>query len=176
MDDEPNRVERAVERVLWWSRLVVLVPVAFSILVAFALIIIATVDAIYILAHLSAYTGNQAQAPTLLIGKVIKVADMYLLAAFLIVFAFGLYELFVSQLRIGNGGERAPRFLIINSLDELKTRLGQVALLVLIVEFMQVALGLDYPRPLDLLFLAAGIALVAGALVLSGRAGHGDDS
>lgn len=177
--NKPHRVEDTIQHVLWFSRFVVPVPVLMSVLVAIALFYIASADVFYVLTHLGTYTGGDAATAaalrTKLVGKIIKTVDVYLLAAFLFIFAFGLYELFISKLRAADESENAPRLLVINSLDDLKARLAQVALLVLIVEFLQVALDLEISRPLDLLYLAAGIALISGAVFLSSKAKHGSD-
>jgi uncharacterized membrane protein YqhA len=59
--------------------------------------------------------------------------------------------------------------LLIESVDDLKDRLAKVVLLVLIVEFLQYALGARYTSALDLLYLAVGIALIGLALYLSSK-------
>jgi uncharacterized membrane protein YqhA len=67
---------------------------------------------------------------------------------------------------------------VIENLDDLKDRLAKVVLLILIVKFFEQVLSLTFETPLELLYLAVGIALVAGALFLShgksgtGHAGH----
>lgn len=176
--EERGRAARAMQRVFWWSRLIVLIPVAFSILLAGGLIYIATADAVYVILHLGTYIGGESPGDAArraqLIGKIVKIADVYLLAAFLFVFAFGLYELFIGKLPTSGDPEGTSRLLIIDSLDDLKARLGQVTLLILIVEFLQIAFELRYTRPLDLLYLAIAILLIAGALALGVTHRHGD--
>ncbi len=152
------------------------IPVIFSILLACAAFYLACADAWYVLTHLAAFgsddSATNSSLRTQLVTKIIKVIDIYLVAAFLIIFAFGLYELFIGKLHLGEGSENAPRLLVIQSLDDLKTRLAQVALLVLVTEFLQVAINMTFERPLDLLYLGLGIFLVGGAIYLSSRSGH----
>jgi uncharacterized membrane protein YqhA len=160
---------------MWLSRWIVLVPVVVSILLALGLVYIATADAINVLLHLGTYVGETAsQSPSrgYLIGKIVKIADVYLLAAFMFVFAFGLFVLFIGNVDMGEESATASRLLTIDSLDTLKGRLGEVALLILIVEFVQIAFELVYTRTLDLLYLAIGILLVAVALAVSVRPRH----
>ncbi len=92
--------------------------------------------------------------------------DGYLIGAILIIFALGLYELFVSKLDAAERSEAAPRLLLIRSLDELKDRVASLILLVLAIEFFQRALALSYESALDLLYFAAGGLLVSVALYL----------
>jgi Uncharacterized protein family, UPF0114 len=60
--------------------------------------------------------------------------------------------------------EASGRILRIKSLDNLKTRLGKVILIILIVETFKVAFEIKADSPLDLLYVAAAIALIGLAL------------
>jgi uncharacterized membrane protein YqhA len=57
--------------------------------------------------------------------------------------------------------------ILIRSIDDLKSRLANVVLLMLVVKFFQEALQLSYQTPLELLSLAGGVLLLAGGLYLS---------
>ncbi|MDP9425319.1 MAG: YqhA family protein [Actinomycetota bacterium] len=103
------------------------------------------------------------------ITAIVKAVDGYLIASILIIFALGLYELFVSKLDAAERSEIIPRLLLIRNLDELKERIASVVLLVLVIEFFQRALQLEYERPLDLLYFATGVLLVNAALYLGTR-------
>ena len=70
-----------------------------------------------------------------IVAHVVEVVDGYLLAAIMLIFALGLYELFVSRIEIAEGSEFAERLLLIRSLDDLKDRLAKVVLLILVVKF-----------------------------------------
>jgi uncharacterized membrane protein YqhA len=76
----------------------------------------------------------------------------------------------VNKIDAAEGSEFAERLLLIRSLDDLKNRLANVILLILIVKYFQAALNLKYETAADLLSLAIGVILIAGALFLSGRA------
>ena len=167
--------ERRFESLLWSSRLVVLIAVLGSLVVALAMFYVATMDVLYLLAHLGEY-GDLAMAPearAVLRGRtvahVVEVVDGYLLAAIMLIFSLGLYELFVSRIDIAEGSEFAERLLLIRSLDDLKDRLAKVVLLILVVKFFEYALGLPVASTLDLLYLSIGIVAVAAALALSNK-------
>jgi uncharacterized membrane protein YqhA len=168
--------ERFIESLLWNSRLVVLVPVLASMLLSFGAFIVTTVDAVVLLWHMISYldpalndTARDA-VRLVIISDVVTVIDGYLLAAILFIFALGLYELFINKINEAEGSEFAARLLLIRSLDDLKDRLANVILLIIIVKFFQQTLSLKYSTVNDLLNLAIGIILIAGALFLSGRA------
>jgi uncharacterized membrane protein YqhA len=168
-------VERRFESLLWSSRLVVLVAVLGSLVVALAMFYVTTMDVLYLMVHLGEYgdLAMAADARAALRGQtvahVVEVVDGYLLAAIMLIFSLGLYELFVSRIDIAEGSEFAERLLLIRSLDDLKDRLAKVVLLILVVKFFEYALGLPITGSLDLLYLAIGIVAVAGALALTNK-------
>ena len=166
-------LERLFERVLWLSRLVVVIPVVASVALACAAFYLGTVDVVYVVAHVGSYAdlaasaGTRATTRAALLGRIITAVDTYLLAAVLLIFALGLYRLFIRKIEAAERAEFAPRLLLIESVDDLKDRLAKVVLLVLIVEFLQYALGAHYTSALDLLYLAIGIALIGVGLYLT---------
>lgn len=168
-------LERLFERALWLSRLVVVVPVIASVVMAFAAFYLGTVDAVYVVTHLGSYADpnatNYAANRAKLVTTIIKAVDVYLLAAILLIFALGLYELFIGKIAAAERDDVASRLLLIRSIDDLKDRLAKVVLLLLIVEFLQYALdpGTHFGSALSLLYLAIGIALIGAALYLVNR-------
>lgn len=181
-------IERRFEALLWNSRLIVLVAVVASLVVSIAMFFVATVDVIGLVSHLGAYADfhlapeARAELRATTVTHVVEVVDGYLLAAIMLIFALGLYELFVSRIEVAEGSEFASRLLLIRSMDDLKSRLAKVVLLILVVKFFEYALQIDIRTPLDLLYLALGTLLVSAALWLShGKEGahphpHADDT
>jgi uncharacterized membrane protein YqhA len=171
-------LERAFETLLWQSRAVVLFAVVSSLLSAFAMFYLATVDAVYMLTHLAHYAEPsldpvaRQELHSATVGHVVEIVDGYLLGAVLLIFALGLYELFISKLDAAKGSETSNNVLLIDSLDDLKTRLAKVILMILIVKFFEHVIDMHFSAPLDLLYLAGGIALIGVALYLT----HGGDN
>ncbi len=168
-------LERIVARTLWAMRYVVIVPVIASVVMAVEAFYLGTVDVISLLGRLASYAnlatapGAQSNARASLIGTIVRAVDIYLVAAVLLIFSLGLYELFIGRIEVAERDEVAPRLLLIRNIDDLKDRLAKVVLLILIVEFLQFALGLHPNSMLDLLYLAIGIALIGVALYLTSR-------
>ena len=169
------------ESILWGSRLVVLVAVVFGLLLALGAFYLATIDVFYFLGYLRDYanpglsSADRATLRTDAITAIVKAVDGYLIAAILIIFALGLYELFISKLDAAERSESMLRLLLIKNLDELKERIASLVLLVLVIEFFQRALKLDYETPLDLLYFAVGVLLISGAIYLTSRKPAKDD-
>ncbi len=168
-----KRVEQFFESFLWESRLVVLLAVVVSLVVALSMFFVATVDAFYMLSHLVHYaspdlTGtDRIELRTSTVTHVVEVIDGFLLAIVLLIFSLGLYELFISKIDKAEESENSSKVLLITSLDDLKSRLAKVILMILIVRFFEYALRIDFSTALDLLMLAAGIALIGLSLYLS---------
>ena len=165
--------EKTFESALWNSRLVVIVAVVASLLVSFAMFAVATLDVVQLGSQVLEYvrlgmtSPERADDRALIVATVVEVVDGYLLGAIMMIFALGLYELFVSRIDIAEGSEFASRLLLIRSLDDLKDRLAKVVLLILVVKFFEYALRLHITGALELLYLAVGIALVSLAIWLS---------
>lgn len=167
-----NPIERFFEQLLWNSRLIVVLPVIASVLLAIGVLIITSLDMVRLIGEFIAYAtaaDGRSGLQTALVASIIAIVDNFLLGAVLLIFGLGLYELFIGKINMAEGSEFAERLLLIRSFDDLKTRLGGVILLILVVKGFQTALKLTYSQPSDLLILAVAILLISVALFLTGR-------
>lgn len=159
-----------------------LVGVIGSLLVCFAMLFVTTVDVLHIVRGAMTYGTSSVssirgqtietqleQQRTDTVVHIVQSIDGYLLAAIMLIFSFGLYELFISELDQAKDHNQGSRLLDIKTLDDLKNRLGKVTVLILVVKFFETALkmGFSTNHPIDLLYFGTGIALTAGALYLS---------
>lgn len=166
-------LEHIFESILWNSRFVVLLAVLSSMVASFAMFFVATVDAARMAAHLLDYASSSLsvvdrsalRAET--VTHVVEIVDGYLMATVMFIFSLGLYELFISNIEAAEHSEAGSNVLIINDLDDLKSRLAKVILMILIVKFFEIAIHMKFNNALDLLYLAGGIALIGLALYLS---------
>lgn len=168
-----SRPERMLEAVLWNARFVVLAAVAGSLLASLAMFFVATVDTFLMIGALARYPDpalEEAARRALhdaTVKHVVEIIDGYLLAAVLLIFGLGLYELFVSRIEAGRAAETGRSVLLIRDLDDLKNRLGKVILMILVVTFFERMVLIQLRDARDLLFFGAGVALVAAALWLA---------
>ncbi len=172
-------LETLFEGSLWNSRFVILAAVIGSLLAGFAIFYMATVDVVYLFQHALHYAdaGLTDEARKALhdstVSHIVEVVDGYLLATVMLIFSLGLYELFISDIDQAHGSKASSKILVINSLDDLKSRLAKVILMILIVTLFEEAINMKLTTPLDLVYLGASIALIALALYLSHAAEHG---
>lgn len=140
---------------------------------SFAMFFVATVDAAYMAGHLMDYasstltSADRTSLRAITVTHVVEIVDGYLMATVLFIFALGLYELFISNIEAAENSEAGSNVLIIHTLDDLKSRLAKVILMILIVRFFENAIHMRFDNALDLLYLAGGIALIGLALYLS---------
>ena len=172
-----NFLDKVFEPLIWRSRFAVLFAVVFSLGASLLMFYMATVDAIYMIGHALHYYSPElegaarAELRAVTVTHVVEIVDGYLLAAVMLIFALGLYELFISEIDVakqGTDGQKiSSNVLMITSLDDLKTRLAKVILMILIVRFFEQAIGLEFHGALDLLMFAGGVALLGLALFLA---------
>ena len=171
-------LEKLFEGALWRSRYVVLFAVISSMAAGFAIFYMATVDVVYLIAHIFHYADPSlaVEARKVLhdetITHIVEVVDGYLLATVMLIFSLGMYELFISDIDEAHGSKTSSKILVIESLDDLKARLAKVILMILIVTLFEQALKMEMKTTLDLLYLGGSLALIGLALYLT----HAADS
>lgn len=169
-------LEKIFESGLWSSRFMVLMAVIFGIIGAIALFIVASFD-IYDTAKLVINTYINHHHPEhfheLIVGGIIGAVDLYLIGVVMLLFSFGLYELFISDIDAAReDNTRQNKILSIHSLDQLKDKISKVIVMVLVVGFFKKVGLASYQSPLDLLYLALSITAVSVGLYFLSKVGH----
>jgi uncharacterized membrane protein YqhA len=169
-------IEKKFESVLWGSRYMVLGAVVSSLLLSGLLFIITISDVVSLLAHVTDYFAAADDARKAvragIVGHTVAAIDGFLLATILLIFALGLYELFISDIEGAKKTGQPSRVLIISSLDDLKSKLAKVILMILVVTFFEISLSMSFEGPLDLVYFSIGILLVSLALYFGSKSSH----
>jgi len=166
-------IESLFEGSMWNSRFVIIFAVLGSLFAGFAIFYIATVDVVFLVQHALHYAGadlTEEARKTLhdsTVSHIVEVVDGYLLGTVMLIFALGLYELFISDIDQAHGTKASSKILVINNLDDLKSRLAKVILMIMIVTLFEESLHMKLSAPIDLLYLGGSIALIGLALYLS---------
>ncbi len=159
-------IEQAFEWLLWEGRLFILTAVIFGMIGAIILFVVASVD-IYEVAHYTYGVMSSHQHPTnfheKIVGDIIGAVDLYLIAVVMLLFSFGLYELFISKIDPAENSESSG-ILKIKDLDQLKDKLAKVIIMVLIVSFFKRVINMEYHGPLEMLYLSLSILALGLAL------------
>lgn len=168
-------IERIFESSLWSSRFIVILAVIFGLVGAIALFAVASFD-IYDTAKFVINTYLHHEHPhnfhENVVGGIIGAVDLYLIGVVMILFSFGLYELFISDIDAAKEDEeRESKILAIHSLDQLKDKISKVIVMVLVVGFFQKVGHTEYHGALEMLYFALSITAVAVGLYFLSKVG-----
>ncbi|MCH5235453.1 MAG: YqhA family protein [Muribaculaceae bacterium] len=170
-----NYIIAKFEDILYYTRYFAIIAVVGAVLSSFILFIQGFG---LIIKGLVGFFRDPYAKYELLFEQLVSSVDVFLFALVLIIFGVGVYELFIANVDPEDKpAEMRPTWLKISSVDDLKSSLGKVILMVLIVSFFKHVLEIDSEHwtPISLLYLAIGILLIAGALYLTHKSGEGGE-
>ncbi len=145
-----------LHRILAKSRYLMLIAVLGSFAASVTLLIYGAAETIITIVHaLSAGVVSNENSKRLVLSF-IEVVDLFLLATVFYITALGLYELFIDE-RI-----KVPDWLEIHTIDDLKSKLTSVIVVVLSVLFLSEVVKWDGGT--NILPFGASIALVIASL------------
>ncbi|GAX88020.1 conserved hypothetical protein [Lebetimonas natsushimae] len=175
MENKRGLIETIFESTLWNSRLIVILAVIFGMFGGIALFFIASYDIWEMMVEtykffFTHYHPEHFHAK--IISGIIGAVDLYLIAVVMLLFSFGLYELFISKIDDAENSESGSKILAIHNLDELKDKLGKVVVMVLIVSFFKKVINMDFSTPLEMMYLAGSILALALALYYMHKGAH----
>ena len=171
-----NFIEKLFENGLWSSRFIIILAVVFGLLGATVLFAIASFDIYYTTSYVINTYVTHAHPEGFhekVVGGIIGAVDLYLIGVVMIIFSFGLYELFISDIdpaKDEHGKEN--QLLAVHSLDQLKDKISKVIVMVLVVGFFQKVGHTAFNGALELLYLALSITAVAVGLYFLSKVGH----
>ena len=168
-------MEKMFESTLWSSRFIIVLAVIFGLIGALILFAVASVD-IFVTAKYVVTTYATGAHPENfhqdVVGGIIGAVDLYLIGVVMLLFSFGLYELFISDIDTAKESKHdETKILTIRSLDQLKDKISKVIIMVLVVGFFQKVGYTEYNGALDMLYFALSIAAVSVGLYFLGKVG-----
>ncbi len=167
-------LEKLFEGAMWRTRIFIILAVIFGLLGSMILFVVASVDIYEVLAYvLNVYTNglHPVDFHEVIVSKIIGAVDIYLIAVVMLIFAFGLYELFISKIEAAEDTAKGTNILAITSLDQLKDKIAKVVVMVLVVGFFQRVLHTKYDGALEMLYFAVSIMVLSIGLYFLGKVG-----
>ncbi len=168
-------LERMFESTLWSSRFIIILAVVFGLIGAVVLFVVASVDIFATAKYVVTTYLTHAHPEKFhedVVGGIIGAVDLYLIGVVMLLFSFGLYELFISDIDAAQDkGDDDHQLLAIHSLDQLKDKISKVIVMVLVVGFFQKVGYTEYNGALDLLYFALSITAVSVGLYFLGKVG-----
>lgn len=162
-------LKASFEKLLMLSRIFVILPVISGIVSAIILFLSATIDILSMLIKIIVSFESGKEDSTLhafVVSEIIGAVDLYLIAIVMLIFSFGIYELFISEIKMQSRSLRTPSILTIGSLDELKDKLAKVIVMVLVVSYFQRVLYTKYTGALEMMYFALSIAALSVGVYL----------
>ncbi|MDR0467773.1 MAG: YqhA family protein [Campylobacteraceae bacterium] len=153
------------EQLLLRVRFITFLAVIFSLLGAIIIFVVASYDVFGALLDTWHHfiIGDSGKSSSKfhddILSAIIGAIDFYLMALVLLIFSFGIYELFICEIK--DAKEKGLSVLEVHSIDELKDKLAKVIIMVLIVKFFQKVMYIKYETPIDMFYLAGAIFLIA---------------
>ena len=163
-------MENKFEKFLWNFRYITVLAVILSIFSAFTLIVIASWDIIEAVIFYNPLFDASISSNNELLFKLISAIDLFLIGIVLLIFGFGIYELFVSEIDFANA-KFSESTLKIRDLDQLKNKIIKVIIIVLIVKFFEKVLKFseNFTTPMDILYFGLSILSICVGYYLINR-------
>jgi uncharacterized membrane protein YqhA len=159
-----------LEKILWNFRFITILAVLLSIISAFSLIVLGSWDIIQAVIFYNPLFDDSISNNNELLFKIISAIDLFLIGIVLLIFGFGIYELFVSEIDFANA-KFTESTLKIRDLDQLKNKIIKVIIIVLIVKFFEKVLKYseNFTTPMDLLYFGLSILSICLGYYLINR-------
>ena len=163
-------MENKFEKLLWNFRYITILAVILSILSALTLIVIGSWDIIEAVIFYNPLFDASISSNNELLFKLISAIDLFLIGIVLLIFGFGIYELFVSEIDFANS-KFTESTLKIRDLDQLKNKIIKVIIIVLIVKFFEKVLKFseNFTTPMDILYFGLSILSICVGYYLINR-------
>jgi|TARA_B000000532_G_C18820577_1_gene385731 uncharacterized membrane protein YqhA len=158
------------EKLLWSVRYITILSVILSIIAAFTLIILGSWDIVEAVIFYNPLFDESISNNNDLLFKIISAIDLFLIGIVLLIFGFGIYELFVSEIDFANA-KFTESTLKIRDLDQLKNKIIKVVIIVLIVKFFEKVLKFseNFTTPMDILYFGLSILSICIGYYLINR-------
>ena len=163
-------MENKFEKGLWGVRYIVILAVILSIVASISLIVIGSWDIIQAIIFNNPLFNSSIENNNQLLFKIISSIDLFLIGIVLLIFGFGIYELFVSEINFAKA-KFSESTLKIKSLDQLKNKIIKVVIIVLIVKFFEKVLKFseNFTTPMDILYFGLSILSICVGYYLINR-------
>ena len=170
---EQGLIEKVFEKILWSTRYIVIFAVIFSVIGSISLFVLGSFEIFETLyKQLPKLMSGEIKDHSEMLYKLITAVDLYLIGVVLLIFGFGIYELFISKIDIAREDE-AVTILEIENLEELKNKIIKVIIMVLIVSFFERILkNQNFTEPQDMLYFAISIFALSLGVYFIRKEGH----
>lgn len=147
-----NKIKHILESLLFNSRYFILLAIVSTMLSSIFLFIWTVRNFTLFITQWKYLTEKD------IIVNVVSWIDLFLLWIITLIVSFSLYEIYIKSdiSRI-----KLPKALVVNNLDELKSKLTSVVLMILIITYFKYSINLTYNNSYELLAFAIWIFFIS---------------
>jgi len=159
--------EKIFESALWSSRFISILAVLFGLIGSIILFLVASKDIFDVAFYVYTTIVTNAHPENFhedIVASIIGAVDLYLIAVVMLIFSFGIYELFISKIDAADNVDTGSTILSIHSLDQLKDKIAKVIVMVLVVNFFQRVIHTQFTTPLEMMYFALSITALSVGL------------
>ena len=161
-----NAITRRFEYILYFTRYLTLLAVLGALVSSIVLFTKGSI--IVVEAMIESINNINSTHYEHILELFVASVDVFLFAIVLIIFGIGVYELFITKIDpVLQKVDGRPSWMKINNVDDLKSSLGKMILMVLIVTFFKHSIEVEYENINDLLKLGFGIVLISLSLFIT---------
>jgi uncharacterized membrane protein YqhA len=172
-----QKIERWVEYLLWNSRRAMFLAVIACMIAFFAVLFMTVIDLFHVVTPVLRrlvgfeFAADAGQLHKQTLTRVVGLVGNFLVAIFVLLFSYGIYELFVKELdparlrQSSDGDPAVAGLLAIRNLDDIKESLIKLVSVDLIVILFKNAVAIELQTPIEMLYFALGVVLVALAIL-----------
>jgi uncharacterized membrane protein YqhA len=163
-------MKNRLEKILWNFRYITLLAVVLSILSSITLILLGSWEILQAITFYNPLFDSSISSNNELLFKIISSIDLFLIGIVLLIFGFGIYELFVSEIDFADS-KFNDSTLKIKDLDQLKNKIIKVIIIVLIVKFFEKTLKYSetFTSSIDFLYFGLSILTICLGFFLINR-------
>jgi uncharacterized membrane protein YqhA len=142
-------------------RYIVWITVFFSIIASIGAFLWGAIKSLKLMVSLVQAGGDFNAAAV----SFLEVMDAFLIAAAVLIFCLGMYELFIGKLDL-------PDWLHVRNLHDLKAKIGGIAILVVVIAFIEQLM--TWKNAQDMLYFALAIGIISAVLIAYSQFGGED--
>lgn len=150
-----------MENLLSKSKHLILIAVIASFIASAAAFLWGAAKVIFLIINIVKSYGKDPLTAIALI----EVMDTFLIAAALLMFAAGIYQLSIEAISL-------PEWLVVNNLQDFKTKLSSIAILIMVFIFIRHLV--EWRDPQGTYYFGIAVALVSASLIASSHFGGKD--
>jgi len=153
-----NKIIHILEAILFKSRFTIILAIVSTMFTSIFLFIWTMRNFTLFITHTKELTEQE------IVINIVTWIDLFLLGIITLIVSFSLYEMYIKP---ASSKLELPKTLVVRSLEELKSKLTSVVLIILIISYFKYSISLTYNSSYELLAFAIWIFFISLSIYFS---------